>query len=298
MPSARSENDALKAQLVQALASVTQLTQQNAMLIEQMNILQRQMQEEREERIQMQRMQREMDLRRELMYRQTDAMAIDRHSPKRARDPEGGEPRLPAATATQSTSGSGNPGVQAAVSREGQDVNEEGYETLTFINNTGTRYSHWLCASNATRPRAYGSTTISDPFERQANLEEAISPCRRWYEPTLYANAITNSDGWDPGPPIGAPPIHPTTHFKITPSVGAVNTANSQPSHAGTNWQKVPAKRVIKQTDMINKLHFTYPSASTAHEAALRPGSPMAPGQEVHLHWIRRCSRRGAMRHQ
>ena len=69
MPLTRSENDALKAQLVQALASVTQLTQQNAMLIEQMNILQRQMQEEREERIQMQRMQREMDLRRELMYR-------------------------------------------------------------------------------------------------------------------------------------------------------------------------------------------------------------------------------------
>ena len=81
----------------------------------------------------MQRTQREMDLRRALMYRQTD-----RHSPKRARDPEGGEPRLPVATATQSTSGSGNPGVQAAVSREGQDVNEEGYETLTFINNTGT----------------------------------------------------------------------------------------------------------------------------------------------------------------
>ena len=97
-------------------------------------------------------------------------MAIDRHSPKRARDPEGGEPRLPVATATQSTSGSGNPGVQAAVSREGQDVNEEGYETLTFINNTGTRYSHWLRASNANRPRAYGSTTISDPFARQANL--------------------------------------------------------------------------------------------------------------------------------
>ena len=40
MPSARLESDALKAQLVQALASVTQLTQQNAMLIEQMNILQ------------------------------------------------------------------------------------------------------------------------------------------------------------------------------------------------------------------------------------------------------------------
>ena len=48
MPSTRSENVALKAQLVQALASVTHFTQQNAMLIEQMNILQRQMQEERE----------------------------------------------------------------------------------------------------------------------------------------------------------------------------------------------------------------------------------------------------------
>ena len=51
---ARLERDELRAQLAQALASVNQLTRQNALLLNQINTLQRQIQEEREERIQMQ----------------------------------------------------------------------------------------------------------------------------------------------------------------------------------------------------------------------------------------------------
>jgi hypothetical protein len=134
------------------------------------------------------------------MYRQTEAMKIDRNSPKRVRDPEGGKPRLQKAATTQSTSGAGNPGFQAAMSREGQDLNEEGYETLTFNNNnTGTRYSHWLRPSHDNMQQAYVSTNETDPPSRQANPREAISLCGRWYEPALSNNAIKNSDGWDPG---------------------------------------------------------------------------------------------------
>jgi hypothetical protein len=97
------------------------------------------------------------------MYRQTEAMAIDRYSPKRARDPEGGEPWLQVVATTQSTSGAGNHGFQAAMSMEGQDLSEEGYETLTYNEKTGTRYSHWLRPSHDIRQHAYVSTSITDP---------------------------------------------------------------------------------------------------------------------------------------
>jgi hypothetical protein len=100
------EMDELRAQLAQALLSVTQLTQQNDLLLSQMNTPQRQIQEEREERIQMQQTQREM-------YRQSEARATDRSSPKRAREKEGGESRLQEANTTQSTGGTGSPGDQS-----------------------------------------------------------------------------------------------------------------------------------------------------------------------------------------
>jgi len=67
--------------------------------------MQRQMLEEREERRQMQQAQREMDLRRELRYRQAEARATDRTSPKRAREKEGGEPHLQEENPTQSRGG-------------------------------------------------------------------------------------------------------------------------------------------------------------------------------------------------
>jgi hypothetical protein len=98
-----SEKDELRAQLAQALSLVTQLTQQNAQLLSQLNTLQRQMLEEREERRQMQQAQCKMELRRELRYRQAEARATDRPSTKRAREKERGEPQLQEANPTQST---------------------------------------------------------------------------------------------------------------------------------------------------------------------------------------------------
>ena len=153
----------------------------------------------------MQQAQREIILRRELMYRQTEARATDRSSPKRARDKKGEEPRQQEATTTQSTGETGNPGVQAERCREGQDLNDKGYETLTFTNNTGTRYSHWLRTPHAHRIRAHDSANITDSSIRQKNVCGAISLCRRWYELALSNNYITNSEGWDPEPPPWGP---------------------------------------------------------------------------------------------
>jgi hypothetical protein len=111
----------------------------------------------------MQQVQREMDLRRELRYRQAEGRATDRNSPKRAREKERGEPQLQEENPTQSMGGgTGNPGVPAELYREGQGLNDEGYETLTFTNNTGTRYSHWLHTPHANRNRAYDSASLVD----------------------------------------------------------------------------------------------------------------------------------------
>ena len=118
----------------------------------------------------MQQAQRKMDLRRELRYRQSEARATDRSSPKRAREKERGEPQLQEANPTQSTGGTGNPGVPAEMCREGQGLNDDGYETLTFTNNTGTRYSHWLRTPHANRNRAYDSASLVDSSVCQNNI--------------------------------------------------------------------------------------------------------------------------------
>ena len=92
---------------------------------------------------------------------------------------------------------------------------EVGYETVTFSNNTRTRYFDWLHCANAKAQKlsasvwepclSYTPLASGDCMQGWADTQPGANPFSRSYVKQRASN------GWDPGPPIE---VTDTTHLK------------------------------------------------------------------------------------
>jgi hypothetical protein len=183
--------------------------------------------------------------------------------------------------------------------REGQSLNDDGFETLTFTNNSDARYSHWLRTPLTNRKRTHDSASLVDSSVGLTNKSGTISLCRRWYEPPLSNEYNANCEGWEPGPPRGASATQLDMHVKTSRLTGEWDEVTYLSRPEGTGWHKAPSKRAYEL--VANPIHLdqsTYPSGAKAHDSARQHRNQVAISSGIQLHWIRRHCKRGAMRYK
>ena len=183
--------------------------------------------------------------------------------------------------------------------REGQSLNDDGFETLTFTNNSDARYSHWLRTPHTNRKRTHDSASLVDSSVGLTNKSGTISLCRRWYEPPLSNEYNANCEGWEPGPPRGASSTQLDMHVKTSRLTGEWDEVTYLSRPEGTGWHKAPSKRAYEL--VANPIHLdqsTYPSGAKAHDSARQHRNQVAIRSGIQLHWIRRHGKRGAMRYK
>ena len=187
-PTAVPDLGALSAQLAQALAAIQQLTQENQALGQQNHDM----------GLQLRDMQSQMQRQQE-MQEQEAGVRMESSPPKRQREQEPTEPR------SLNTAQPGNQGVGMELNQEANVQGEVGYETVTFDNNTSTRYSDWLHCANATAQRL--SASVWEPSLSYTPLASEDG-MQEWVDTKSDVNSLSRSyvkqrasNGWDPGPP-------------------------------------------------------------------------------------------------
>ena len=120
--------------------------------------------------------------------------------PKRQREQEPTEPR------SFNTAQLGKQGVGMELNQEANVQGEVAYETVTFDNNTSTRYSDCLHCANATAQQL--SASVWEPSLSYTPLASGDG-MQEWADTKCDVYSLSRSyvkkrasNGWDPGPPI------------------------------------------------------------------------------------------------
>ena len=162
---------------------------------------------------------------------------------KRPREQEPTEPR------SLDTAPPGSQGVGMELNQEANVQGDVGYETVTFSNNTSTRYFDWLHCANAKAQKlsasvwepslSYTPLVSGDCMQGWADTHPGANP-----NSCPYANQMAGN-GWDPGLPIE---LTDTIQSSQSHSKGARGEAGGRRNPVvGTEWtlNKISGEKVL-----------------------------------------------------